>query len=49
MEQETMNCLRCAAPLRFVSTEKIQLGHASLLLGTLPNLAAGSMKVATYC
>ena len=49
MEQETINCLRCAAPLRFVSTEKIQLGHASLLLGTLPNLAAGSMKVAIYC
>ena len=48
MEQK-LNCLRCGTPMRFVSTEKIQLGHTSLLLGTLPNLAAGSMKVTIYC
>lgn len=48
MSEKAMNCLRCGAKMRFLSTEKIQLGQASLLLGMWGNLAAGSLKVGIY-
>ena len=48
MSEKTMNCLRCGAKMRFLSTEKIQLGQASLLLGMWGNVAAGSLRVGIY-
>lgn len=48
MSEKSMNCLRCGAKMRFLSTEKLQLGQASLLLGMWGNVAAGSLKVGIY-
>ena len=48
MSEKAMNCLRCGAKMQFLSTEKIQLGQTSLLLGMWSNLAAWSLKVGIY-
>lgn len=48
MAEKDMNCLRCGAKMRFLSTEKLQLGQASLLIGLWGNLAAGSLRVGIY-
>ena len=48
MFEKTMNCLRCGAKMRFLSTEKIQLGQTSLLLGMWGNVAAGALRVGIY-
>lgn len=43
-----MKCLRCQALLRYMGTEKLQLGQTGFLLGSLPNLFAGSLTVQIY-
>ena len=43
-----MNCLRCNAEIKFLSKEKLQLGKTGWLLGDLPNLVAGALKVDIY-
>ncbi len=42
------NCLRCDTAMRFLGEEDIQLGKTGWLLGDLPNLIAGAMRVAIY-
>jgi len=42
-------CLRCGAVMAHACTEDLQLGRTSWLLGDLPNLVAGSIRVAIYC
>ncbi|SMC85642.1 hypothetical protein [Papillibacter cinnamivorans] len=41
-------CLRCSETMRYVKNEKLQLGQAGWILGTLPNLLSGAMEVAVY-
>ena len=43
-----LDCLRCDAKMNYISNERIQLGETGLLLGDLPNLLAGSLKVDIY-
>jgi len=43
-----MNCLRCNEPLHFVAHERLQLGQTGWILGDIPNLIAGSLKVGIY-
>ncbi len=43
-----LNCLRCDTPMRFLSEENIQLGKTGWILGDLPNLIAGAMRVSVY-
>ena len=44
-----LNCLRCYVEMRYISTEKIQLGQTGWILGDLPNLVAGAMEADIYC
>lgn len=49
MEQNRkLNCLRCGAAMRFSGREKLQLGQTGWLLGDLPNLIAGAMRLDIY-
>ena len=41
-------CTACGTKLRFVMEEKLQLGQTGWVLGDLPNLMAGAMKVAVW-
>lgn len=43
-----MKCLRCEGEMKFVTTEKIQLGKMGLLLGDLPHLVSGALTVKIY-
>ena len=43
-----LQCLRCESVMHFLGEENIQLGKTGLILGGLPNLLAGAMKVAIY-
>ncbi len=43
-----MECLRCKAPMRFIKTEKIQLGQTGWIMGDLSNLISGAMEVDIY-
>lgn len=45
---KTINCLRCDIPMRYIRTEKLQLGQTGWLLGDLPNLLAGALEVELY-
>ena len=40
-----LKCLRCHTPMEFLGEEQIQLGKTGWLLGDLPNLFAGAMRV----
>ena len=40
-----LNCLRCGETMRALGQEELQLGKAGLLLGSLPNALAGSIRV----
>lgn len=40
-----IDCLRCSTPMQFYSSENIQLGRTGWVLGDLPNLMAGAMRV----
>ena len=41
-------CLRCDASMDFLGEEQLQLGKTGWLLGDLPNLFAGAMKVRIF-
>lgn len=41
-------CLRCRTRMRYLRTEKLQLGETSLLLGDWPNLWAGALETDIY-
>ena len=41
-------CKDCGVNMTYFSSENIQLGKAGILLGTLPNLVAGAVKVDMY-
>ncbi len=43
-----LKCLRCDSQMRFVKSEKIQLGQTGWFLGDLPNLISGAMETAIY-
>lgn len=38
-------CLRCGTSMRFRGQEKLQLGQTGWILGDLPNLIAGGLRV----
>ena len=42
-------CLRCGTEMHFIMRERLQLGQTGWLLGDLPNLLSGSLKVDIYC
>ena len=41
-------CLRCNEQMQFLANERIQLGKTGWVLGDLPNLLAGALKVDIY-
>ena len=41
-------CLRCQEEMSFFAREQLQLGKAGWLLGDLPNLISGALKVDIY-
>lgn len=43
-----LECLRCKVPMRFIKSEKIQLGQTGWFLGDLPNLISGAIEVDIY-
>ncbi len=43
-----LNCLRCDDSMRYIKSEKIQLGEYGLFLGDLPNYIAGALEVDIY-
>ena len=43
-----LQCTRCETTMNFLGEENIQLGKTGWILGDLPNLIAGAMKVAIY-
>ena len=43
-----LDCLRCGSEMNFLSCEKLQLGKTGWILGDLPNLVAGALKVNIY-
>ena len=40
-----LNCLRCGASMEYLGEENLQLGKTGWLLGDLPNLFAGALRV----
>ena len=48
MEERKLKCLRCNGDMKYIMTEKVQLGQTSWILGDLPNLFAGSMELDVY-
>lgn len=44
MERE-LNCLRCGSEMKYIKSEKIQLGQYGLILGDIPNFIAGGLLV----
>ena len=46
--EKNLKCLRCGEPMKYVGTENFQLGRTHYLLGDLPNLLAGAMKLSIY-
>lgn len=43
-----MNCLRCNKQMKFLAKEHLQLGQTGWILGDIPNLIAGALKVDIY-
>ena len=43
-----MQCLRCETLMSFLAEEDIQLGKTGWILGDLPNLIAGAMRVQIF-
>ena len=46
--KKTSECLRCGTQMSFLAQENIQLGKTGWILGDLPNLLAGAMRVSIY-
>ena len=47
MERD-MDCLRCNQKMKYMMTEKLQLGQTGWILGDLSNLFAGALEVDFY-
>lgn len=43
-----MDCLRCGSPMRFLGSEKIQLGKTSFITGIWCNIFSGALGVTIY-
>ena len=43
-----MDCLRCGSPMRFLGSEKIQLGKTGVLTGVWSNIFSGALGVTIY-
>ncbi len=43
-----VDCVGCGAVMRFLVRESIQLGKTGWILGDIPNLIAGALKVDIY-
>jgi len=43
-----LNCLRCGNSMKYIKSEKIQLGQYGLILGDIPNYIAGALAVDIY-
>ena len=41
-------CLRCEHQMKYIGTEEFQLGKTSFILGDLPHLLSGAMKLSVY-
>ena len=48
MLERNLKCLRCSDNMKYISTEKLQLGQTGWLLGDLPNLIAGALEFDIY-
>ena len=46
--KKDFQCLRCGTNMKYIGTEKFQLGKTGFFLGDLPNLLAGAMKLSVY-
>ncbi|MDR7870743.1 MAG: hypothetical protein RIN55_07800 [Tissierellaceae bacterium] len=43
-----LNCLRCGNSMKYIKSERIQLGKHGFILGDLSNLIAGALEVDIY-
>lgn len=43
-----LNCLRCGNSMKYIKSEKIQLGQSGLFLGDVPNYIAGALETDIY-
>lgn len=43
-----IQCLRCQKTMKYMGEEDIQLGQTGWIVGSLPNLLAGSMNLSVY-
>ena len=41
-------CLRCEHQMKYIGTEEFQLGKTSFILGDLPHLLSGAMRLSVY-
>lgn len=48
MDEKNIVCLRCSVPMRYVKTEKIQLGEAKFIFEHLNNVIAGTLNTDIY-
>ena len=48
VEEKEMDCLRCGAPIRFLSSERIQLGKTGIVTGIWSNIFSGALQVTIY-
>ena len=42
------DCIRCGGKMQSIGTERLQLGQAGLLTGTLRNILSGALEVSIY-
>lgn len=45
---EDLKCLRCGGMMKYIKSQKLQLGEAGWILGDLSNLLSGALKVDIY-
>lgn len=43
-----LNCLRCGNSMKYIKSERIQLGKHGFILGDISNLIAGALEVDIY-
>ncbi|MBQ2987814.1 MAG: hypothetical protein IJD59_01785 [Clostridia bacterium] len=48
MMNDRLKCLRCAEEMQYMDTVDFQLGRMGWLLGDLPHLLSGSMRLSVY-
>lgn len=45
---DRLKCLRCAEEMQYIDTADFQLGKMGWLLGDLPHLLSGAMRLSVY-